>query len=156
MMNGLEDRISICLADIKEFTGGPFDAVVTNPPYRPVGSGRINPFSEKAIARHEIKLELDDMLACSRMLLKESGRFYAIYPAWRMPDMFCKMRNYDIEPKRIAMVHSHAASRASLFLVKGIKGAGREMSADAPMIVYESGKEYSDRMKRLFRTLNFI
>jgi len=39
----------------KRFGRGSFDRVLANPPYRKVGSGRINPHEEKAIARHEVQ-----------------------------------------------------------------------------------------------------
>lgn len=152
-MNGLEKKVKIICGDIKEHSGGPYDAVVVNPPYRPVGSGRINPHSEKALARHEIKLTLEQMLSCAGRMINDGGRFYAIYPAWRMPDMICTMRKNNIEPKKIIMIHSHPQSRASLFLVKGIKSSGREMIVEPPLYVYETGNEHTSKMKELFTTL---
>jgi tRNA1Val (adenine37-N6)-methyltransferase len=152
-MNGLEEKVKIVSGNIKDYFGGPYDAVVVNPPYRPIGSGRINPCDEKAIARHELRLTLEQMLSCACRLLNDGGRFYAIYPVWRLPDMLCTMRDNNIEPKKIVMIHSHAGSRASLFLVKGIKGAGKELFIEPPLIVYETRNEYTERMKELFRTL---
>jgi tRNA1Val (adenine37-N6)-methyltransferase len=53
-LNRAGDRISLVRGDIRSlprlFRPGSFDAVVTNPPYRPLRSGRINPRSEKALA----------------------------------------------------------------------------------------------------------
>jgi len=152
-MNGLEKKVKIVSGDIKDYSGGPFDAVVANPPYRPVGSGRINPHGEKAQARHEITLTLEQMLICASRMINDGGRFYAIYPVWRMPDMICTMRKNNIEPKKIIMIHSHAGSHASLFLIKGIKGSGRELSVDPPLYVYESGNEHTVRMNELFKNL---
>jgi len=152
-MNGLEKKVKISRCDINDYSGGPYDAVVVNPPYRPMGSGRVNPHDEKALARHEIKLTLEQMIACAGRMIDDGGRFYAIYPVWRMPDMICTMRKNNIEPKKIIMIHSHPQSRASLFLVKGIKGSGRELSVEPPLYVYESGNEHTAKMKVLFKNL---
>jgi tRNA1Val (adenine37-N6)-methyltransferase len=152
-INGLEKKVEIIRGDIKDYSGGSFDAVVANPPYRPVGSGRINPHDEKAMARHELSLTLEQMLSCTNRMIDDGGRFYAIYPVWRMPDMICTMRKNSIEPKKIIMIHSHPGSRASLFLVKGIKGAGKELFIEPPLFVYETRNEYTERMKEIFRTL---
>jgi tRNA1Val (adenine37-N6)-methyltransferase len=152
-MNGLEKSLKIITGDIRDYSGGPFDAIAANPPYRPIGTGRINPEDEKAVARHELWLTLEQMLSCVNRLLKDGGRFYAVYPVWRLPDMLCTMRNNNIEPKKIVMIHSRTGSRASLFLVKGIKGAGKELFIEPPLFVYETRNKYTERMKELFRTL---
>jgi len=154
MINRLEDMVKIVSGDIKAFRGGAFGSIVVNPPYRPLGSGRVNPADEKAAARHEIRLTLNELVSLSKSFLKDGGSFYAIYPSWRLPDMICAMRAFDIEPKKLIMVHSHVKSRASLFLIKGIKGAGKEMINEAPIVVYENLKEYTFRMNQVFEKLS--
>ena len=155
-MNGLEKKVKIITGDIREFPGGPFDAVIANPPYRPVGCGRINPGDEKAVARHELMLTLEQMLSCANRMINDGGRFYAIYPAWRLPDMLCTMRAKNIEPKKIIMIHSNINCRASLFLVKGIKGAGFELNIEKPLIIYSKQKKYTREIQELFSTLVII
>ena len=55
-LNHLSSHIEIWEKDLKtlkgESRGGSFDVVISNPPYRKVGAGRINPWLEKALARH--------------------------------------------------------------------------------------------------------
>ena len=155
-MNGLEEKVKIISGDIKDYFGGPFDAVIANPPYRPIGCGRINPGDEKAMARHELMLTLEQMLSCANRMINEDGRFYAIYTAWRLPDMLCTMRNSNIEPKKIIMIHSHVGSRSSLFLVKGVKGAGFELNIEKPLIIYSEQKKYTREIQELFSTLVII
>ncbi|TFG92409.1 MAG: methyltransferase domain-containing protein, partial [Syntrophobacterales bacterium] len=83
-LNSLEDRISVCPGDVKEirklFDPQSFNAVVFNPPYRRLNSGKINPDSQRAVARHEIRGTIDDFIASAQYLLKDSGRVYIIYP----------------------------------------------------------------------------
>jgi tRNA1Val (adenine37-N6)-methyltransferase len=96
---------------------------------------------------------MSELLFLSKRLLNDGGSFYVIYPSWRLPDMICAMRDSDIEPKKLIMVHSHIKSRASLFLIKGIKGAGKEMLTEAPIVVYDKSKEYTDKMNQVFEKL---
>ncbi len=46
-----------------------FDHVVSNPPYMPVDKGRLNPDSQKAIARHEILCSIGDVIAAAAYLV---------------------------------------------------------------------------------------
>ena len=45
-----------------------------------------------------------------------------IYPAVRVVDLIQSMRNVNLEPKRLRMVHSFADAKASLVLVEAVKG----------------------------------
>lgn len=50
-----------------------FDAVVSNPPYRKAGTGRLNPDPVKAVARHELRMTLGGLIASSAAILKKGG-----------------------------------------------------------------------------------
>ena len=60
--NQMESRVTIIHADMKDFrahlTPEKADVVFSNPPYHRLLSGRINPETERAVARHEIKASL--------------------------------------------------------------------------------------------------
>jgi len=152
-LNHLQKAIEIIDADIKTFNGlHGFDAVVTNPPYRPIATGRMNPNPDKAIARHEILLDLDTLLKHAYASLNQGGRFYIIYPAWRMSDLISSMRTHKIEPRQVLLVYSRANENAVLCLVSGIKDGGKDITLDPPFIVY-SGKKYTKEMEQAFATL---
>ncbi|MCX6833625.1 MAG: hypothetical protein NTW07_00580, partial [candidate division Zixibacteria bacterium] len=68
------------------------DIVVTNPPFYPVGAGRINPDHQKAVARHELHGTLSDFITAAAFLLKQSGRLFAVYPCSRITDLIAEMR----------------------------------------------------------------
>ena len=152
-LNGLKDAVKIVESDIRDYHASPFAAVIANPPYRPLKAGRLNSDDGRALARHELKLDLDSLMNSVNEHLRRLGRFYCIYPAWRLIDLICAMRGHDVEPKRLIMVHSFSDGPADLCLVKGIKQGGRELKIEAPFVVYQSPNTYSDRMTRLFTTL---
>ena len=138
-LNNLEETIKIINNDfnnIKDiFDPQTIDLVLTNPPYRRLKSGRINPSYEKAIARHEIKASLDDILNITKYLLKPSGKFCIIYPAIRMVDLIYKLRNKGIEPKRIQIAYPDKHSSGRLILVEGIIGSKSEIEILPPLFI---------------------
>jgi len=126
------------------------DVVFFNPPYRRVGSGRVNPEGMKAAARHELNGGVDDFVKAASWLVREKGRVYAIYTAKRSATLVNAMKNRGIEPKTIRFVHSFRESPASFILVEGTRGGGEETKVPPPLVIYESPGAYSDEMKRIF------
>ena len=122
-MNGFQERVTISQADVRNiqetFSPESFAAVVCNPPYRRTTSGRISPNVERKIARHEIAAGLADFLRAGAYLLPIKGRIAMVYPALRVVDLLQSMRNANLEPKRLRMVHSFADAKALLFWWKG-------------------------------------
>ena len=151
---GLDDRVEIVCADIKDYDQQRFDAIVTNPPYRPVATGRINPENTKAVSRHEILLDLDTLMKRSHELLRPSGRFYIVYPSRRLPDLITSMRSFNIEPKRMIFVYSDMNSGPEICLVSGLKDGGRELRIEKPFVIYSQQGVYTQEMQDVFTKLN--
>ena len=151
--NHMEDQITILCCDMKELkhdmVSGPVDLIVCNPPYRKAMSGRVNPDQQKAVARHEIKVNLNDVIETARRMLQTSGRFVMIYPAQRMIDMLTQMRSKGIEPKFFRMIYSDSSSEAKLILVEGIKGGRPGTKIGPPLLIYQKDGSYTDEVKRM-------
>lgn len=158
LLNGLEESVEIVSGDarrIKELFGTrSFDAVIFNPPYRKLNSGRTNPHQERAIARHEINGSLKDFLTAAKYLLKPAGRVHTIYPAKRMVELVYLFRKNDIEPKRMKLVFSDHFSDAQLVLVEGRSGSHEELKMEAPLFIYDRDKNYSKQMAGIFNELS--
>ncbi|MBW2100144.1 MAG: methyltransferase, partial [Deltaproteobacteria bacterium] len=152
--NRMKDRISIICKDMKcldhTMVSGPVDLIVSNPPYRKVNSGRINPNRQRAIARHEIKITLDDVLKTAGRLLRTMGRLVMIYPAERITDILTRMNKARIEPKFIRMVHSGIDTQAKLILVEGTKGGRPGIKIAPPLIIYRNNDSYTDEVEKMF------
>ena len=152
-LNGLSVSCRLSQGDFREYCGGPHDVIVSNPPYRPLETGRINPDSARAQSRHELSLRLNELELGLKRNLKTGGRFYCIYPAWRLVDLLAALRENGIEPKNLRMVHSSPDSSAQLCLLRAIKGGGRELSIDKPLFVYKAAQQYSDEVASVFAGL---
>lgn len=141
-LNHLEDRISILKQDFRElrriFPPGSFDVVISNPPYRKYRAGRINPSTEKAIARHEVKGKLEDLISIASYLVPPKGRCYLIFPAPRTVDLFVALRNGKLEPKRIQLVYPRTGEGAKFILTESLKASGVELKIMPPLILEEN------------------
>jgi tRNA1Val (adenine37-N6)-methyltransferase len=152
-MNGFQERIAIARADVrniqKTLRPESFAAVVCNPPYRRTTSGRTSPNVERKIARHEIAAGLADFLCAAAFLLPIKGRIAMVYPAFRVVDLLQSLRNMNLEPKRLRMVHSFADTEASVVLVEAVKGGRSGNQTLSPLIVYREGKYYTAELQAM-------
>lgn len=123
-LNGFADRMEVIRGDIRRLPLRPssVDLALCNPPYRRKDSGRINPDQQRAIARHEIMLSLNDVLDAARRVLRWKGRLAIIYPASRVVDMMVRMRGFDLEPKRMRVIYPSETSESKLVLIEASLG----------------------------------
>ncbi len=152
--NHMDSTITIFCKDMKELKNdmisGPVDLIVSNPPYRKAESGRINPDMQRAIARHEITVCLDDITKTVRRVLRTAGRFITIYSAERITDLLTHLRISGIEPKSLRMIHSGAETEAKLILVEGIKGGHPGVKIGPPIIIYDEKGAYTQEVQEMF------
>lgn len=155
-LNGLAERITILETAMQDLTGhippASFDVVVSNPPYRPLGAGRLNPQTEKAIARHELQGSLAAVAQAARYLLADKGRLFLIYPAWRTVHLLSLLRAERLEPKILRFIHSRPGEPACLVWVAARHGGREEVSILPPLVIYEAPPRYTAEMAAL---LNF-
>jgi tRNA1(Val) A37 N6-methylase TrmN6 len=151
--NGLSERIKIIQGDVRTVEGltqsESFNVAVCNPPYRSPLSGRVSPNAEKRIARHEFTGSLVHFLRTGNRLLTNRGRLALVYPAYRCTDLLTSMRTAGIEPKRLRFVHSFSACEASLVLAEGVKAGKSGITVEAPLIVYDEERRYSNEIAEM-------
>ncbi len=125
-LNGMETRMDVLCKDIRQLSlrdiGQPADRVVTNPPFYKAGSGRINPHSQEAIARHEMTATIQDIVQAASRLLRKGGRLDLIYCPDRLTELVNVLSAAGIEPKTMQFVHGNAGATARMVLVSGVRG----------------------------------
>ncbi|MBM4136381.1 MAG: tRNA1(Val) (adenine(37)-N6)-methyltransferase [Nitrospira sp.] len=156
LLNLLEDRIRVVRCDIRtlhnlRLTPRAYDLAVSNPPFRRLKSGRISIEDEKAIARHEIKLRLEELIATASYLLKERGRFYIIYHPHRLSEIMEKLRKRGLEPKRLRFVHSNISSEAKMVLIEAVKGGRVGLKVERPLYIYREDGSYTEEMMKIYK-----
>jgi tRNA1Val (adenine37-N6)-methyltransferase len=153
-LNGFSDVVTIKNEDLKKlpslYPPGFFDCIITNPPFRELDSGRLNPNEQKTIARHEIAVSLKQMLEGAFRLVKARGSVFLIYPARRLVDLFYEMRKCGLEPKNIQCVHSRSDEPASMILVEGAREGGVDLNVKEPLVVYDSEGDYTEALQDIY------
>ena len=153
-LNSLEGRVQFINGDLKDIDSlkrlDRFDVVTVNPPYKLNNSGILNPLDKLAIARHEVLCNLEDVIAASRVLLKDNGRMFIVHRPERLADIFTLMRKYKIEPKRVKMVHPKMGKAPNIVLVEGQRDGGAYLKWEAPLYVYDENGEYTKEIDEIY------
>ena len=138
-----------------EHLGGSVEAVVCNPPYRKMGTGRLNPVEEEAAARHEIYGGAESAARAAARILIFRGRLNLVYPAARMAGLFKILAETGFEPKRLRMVHSRPEQRAELVLVEARLGGREELLVEPPLYIYGAAGEYTGEVEAILNGESF-
>ncbi|MCH5185914.1 MAG: methyltransferase [Oscillospiraceae bacterium] len=143
-LNRLDGRIKITCGDLREaerfYQKRYFDVITCNPPYIKAGAGAASNEGSRLIARHEIMCRLEDVIRVSAELLDQGGRLFMVHKPFRLADIFCLMRKYKIEPKRMKCVYSGDADNKisgppSLVLVEGLYEGKSDLKVEEPVIL---------------------
>jgi tRNA1Val (adenine37-N6)-methyltransferase len=153
--NGLAGSIDIVADDItllkSRFPVSSFDLVVSNPPYRRPGTGKVSPRAGRDASRHETTATLADFLSAAKYLVKESGRICFIYHTCRLAELIAQAAAQKLAPLRLRMVHGNSSAPARMFLVELMKGRTGELQVEPPLIVREGDGSYSEEKLRIYR-----
>jgi len=153
--NAFESRSSIITGDIRQhrqlFKTGEFDLAVANPPYFPVGSGKLSPDADKAAARGEVSCTLEDICVAAAYLLHTGGTFALVHKPERLSEAMCAMSAHGIEPKRLRMVCHSALSAPNLVLIEGKRGAKPGLRIEPNLVLRNADGTETDEVKRIYR-----
>ena len=153
-MNNLEDVIKIYNSDIKDSPNllgvNSFDIVLSNPPYKKANTGIVNPADTKAISRHEVLINLEELVYSAARLLKEGGKFYMIHRPERLKDIILSLDKNKFAPKRIKFIHSRAGDKPSMLLVESVKSGGDFLKIEEPIYVYNEDGTSTDEILRMY------
>lgn len=154
-LNGLDRQIQIRQGDFRKLKGmlpaGEAGMVISNPPYRPLGGGFLNPRDNVAMARHEVTANLQDVVAAARYLVKFRGRFAMVHLPERMAEILKTMSNAGIEPKRLQLVYPAVKRKPTMLLVEGVRGANPGLDVLPPLVVYNSDGSYSEEILEYYK-----
>lgn len=154
-INNLENQITIINQDIndysKKFDKEFFDVITCNPPFFKVTeNSNLKNEIHKAIARHEIKLNLDDVFKISRKLLKNNGIVAIVHRPERLVEILETMRKYNIEPKRLQFVYPKKNKESNMMLIEGKKNGNPGLKLLPPLYAHEENGDYTVEINDFF------
>ena len=152
--NHLEEDVRLVQGDIKEaadiFGAASFDVVTSNPPYMIGLHGLRNPDLPKAIARHEVLCNLEDVVSQAARVLRDRGRFYMVHRPFRLAEIMNVLTKYKLEPKRMQLVYPYIDREPNMVLIEALKGGNSRITVERPLIVYEKPGVYTKDILEMY------
>lgn len=156
-LNNLDNQIDIYNLDLKTFhldsRVASYDLVTCNPPFfKYKESSLINESEYQTIARHEIKVTLDEIVKEANILLKDGGTFAMVHRADRMVEIFETLNNHGFEPKRLLFVYPKTSSEeAQTIFIESKKSPNKgNLKILPPLYVYNSEGKYTEDILKIF------
>jgi len=153
--NKMDDQIELINLDVKNIDSvidaESMDIVTCNPPYfKYKDDSLINENDVKSIARHEVMLNLEDVLKSARYVLKNGGTFAMVHRPERMIEIINLMQKYNIEPKKIRLVYPKMDKEANILLIEGIKNGKTGLKVMSPLFTHNEDGSYVDEIRKMF------
>lgn len=150
--NNLENHIIMYNSNVLDtnnyFPGNNFDIITCNPPFFKVhNSSLINNDLKKAIARHEITIELKEIIKTASYHLKDNGKFYLVHRPERLQEILVEAEKKHLIVKEIKFISSKSEDYAIMVLLKFIKNASNGTKVSTYIINRET-KTYQDIFKK--------
>lgn len=156
LLNQLENRYQVLNIDLNDVFGSipkdSVDLITCNPPYfSNFETSKKNPNPYLAIARHEIKTNLNMVLEKISGLLKMNGRAYLVHRPDRLEEIFANMRELRLAPKKIQFIYPKENRNANMVLIEMIKdGKLGGVKIVPPLVINEKNSdEYSPEVRKL-------
>lgn len=149
-LNGLENRITVCHQDLREYTTDRrFDLIFSNPPYHSRGRGVLSGSKEKSIAKHELKCDISDIMRKTAEMLKPDGRACFVFPYARKEDLGSALRAQGLDMRRVRDVKPRADRPPNLFLSEAARG-NQAAQAEPPLVLFREDGEYTREAREIF------
>lgn len=154
-INNLDNQIQIINDNIKNlknrFKTETFDIITCNPPYfKKKEDSIINENKIKSIARHEIEMQLEDVMIVSKALLKNEGSLVLVHRTERLIEIIELMKRHNIEPKRIRLIYPKLNNESNLVLIDGRKNGKEGLKILPPLYIHNEDNSYTDEVLKMF------
>ena len=153
-LNNLEKQITILNDDIKgihkQFENSTFDMVTCNPPffkYKETSNTNSNLY--KTIARHEVKVTLEEIIFEVKRVLKTKGSFCMVHRTSRLVEIISLLTKYDFSIKRMRFVYPKKGKESNMVLIDAVNNTKAELKLLEPLYVHKEDG-YTDEVRRIF------
>ena len=155
-LNHKEDQITIIHDDIKllnkRFQPASFDIITCNPPFFKATPDSIkNKNDYLTVARHEVLINLDEILKAAKHLLKNNGELNLVHRADRLEEIIIKLHEANFAIKRLRFVYPKKGKDANAVLIEAKNnGSPGSMKMLEPLYVYDESNQYSQEILSIF------
>lgn len=113
---------------VQEFTGGPYDVILCNPPYFTTAEDTLkNDNRYLRSARHDDHLPMGDLFAAVRRLLKDKGIFSMVQKAEKLTALIYEAEKHGLYPCVMRIAYDREGGSAKSVLLSFSKSRKREL-----------------------------
>ncbi|MCT6893667.1 MAG: tRNA1(Val) (adenine(37)-N6)-methyltransferase [Bombilactobacillus mellifer] len=151
-LNHAQKQITILNIDLKDslkyMAHDSVDVLCCNPPYFKILPHSIrNPNSAFAIARHEVRTNLLQILKTTNLLLKSGGRAYFVHRPERLTEILAGFSQYNLGINRLKFIHSFRNTNAKMVFIEAIKGKSSDgIKIEPPLYIYKKKGIYTSEL----------
>lgn len=155
--NHYENRIQVWTGDAKQaptfLAKDHYDLVMVNPPYFKAPKGHVvNPNRAKAIARHELLINLDQVVATASQLLKWHGKLVIVHRPERLGELIVSCHQHDLAVKVIQPYCPHAGQDADLFVAVCMRHVSETgLVLKSPVVVHEADGSFTPAINSIIK-----
>lgn len=150
--NNLDNMIEMINANVLEapkyIESNSVDVITCNPPFFKVNKTTlVSKDADRAQARHEISISLEEIFKIASNLLKSNGKFYLVHRPERLQEIMKYASNNNFAVKEIKFISSYSEDYAIMVLLKFVKNGqiGTKVSTN---IINRDTKTYKDIFKK--------
>ena len=156
LLNELTAQIEIKNFDLHDlqtyYPSQAADVVVSNPPFfQTTETKQLNENEYLRLARHEIALDLETLIAKAAYILNNNGYFAMVHRPDRLIEIINIMQKYKLEPKKIQFIYPKENSNANMLLIEGRRNGNKGLKILPPVIVHNEDGSYRDEILALFK-----
>ncbi|MBU1145580.1 MAG: methyltransferase [Firmicutes bacterium] len=155
--NHLEHQITIDNIDIlnvhEHYLPSSFDIISCNPPfYKVTPSSVTNKLDAVSIAKHEVLIDLEQIILQAKRMLKIGGSFHFIHRVERLEEIILLLHKHHFAIKRMRFVYPVKGKKAMMVLLEA-NNNGKTGSLDLlePLYIYNEAREYTEDVLKIFR-----
>jgi len=156
-LNQLQEKIKVINADLRSWKpAGHYQLVVTNPPYLPLGQGKLSASPKVGMARHELTCTLEEVIQAAARAVGTRGRLAMVYRSERLAELMEILPRYRFQVKRLWFVHGRAERNAAQVLLEAYKDGGPGLKVLPPLFIYDEQGRYTPAMRAIYQELRSV
>ena len=130
-----------------------FDCITVNPPYIKVDAGVTHDNTKMNIAKHEISINLEDIIKVSSLILKSNKKLFMVHKTERLVEINNILENYGFKIKYLKFIHPNINKSSNLVLIMAVKGGKDGIKVSNPLVVFDENNNYTKDIKNIYGDL---